>query len=357
MFPYFFVMGSVTSILLLGLRFYEGGQKWISFFCVMVLTLFAAARGFNGTDTYSYHLMFSDNLSTPFAELMKNVEPLFALLLIFTSMIADNSFVFIALVSFVQGLILVKLVQTSKRPILFLIVYATVFYFDFEFNILRAGTAILLLVLATRYIDCQERVTFYICCSAAILMHYSVLIAVVPLIYIKEDAFRAKIFFTALTLLTALVASAYMIDQSRMGIFIKYFDTFERNQISNFGFGFFAIQFLYIIYGISFMKRERFFIPAFLLLIWAAMMWAGIYFLYVDRVAIVVSAIFLFLGLEADVPDKKNIIRIVALAGISCLGLFSNLTNMESISMSTELELNYASSPYVPYKFFWEESY
>lgn len=357
MFPYLVVVGGVIFILMLSLNFCKVHQRLVAFFCIMTLTLFSAVRGFNGTDTYSYHLMFSDNLSTPLLEMIKNVEPLFAFILILISIITDNSFAFIAFISLIQGLIVVKLIKTSKQPILFLILYVSVFYFDFEFNILRAGTAILLLVLATRYIDCQERMAFYICCVAAVLMHYSVLFAIVPLIYLKEDGLQARIFLTAMALLAAFVVSKYLIDQSRMGIFIKYFETFERGQVFQFGLGFFAIQALYIIYGMSFIRKDKLFIPAFFLLVWVAMMWAGIYFSYVDRIGVVASAVFLFLGLEDELSSEKKTMRIIALAGISCLALFGNLANMESISMATELDPSYAFSPYVPYKFFWEEGY
>lgn len=355
MLPYLLMLGCTTSILLFGLNSHGNKQKWFAFYGVITITLFAAARGFNGTDTYSYHLMFSENISTPLIELVRIIEPLFALLLKFTSIVTENSFVFIAFVSAIQGLILVKLVYTSKKPIIFLLVYVAVFYFDFEFNILRAGTAILLLVLASRYIDSARSREFYIYGGAAVLMHYSALFGLLPLVYLKEDRLWVRIFFTTLTLLAALIVFNYLLDQSRLGIFARYLDAVTKDQLSQFGFGFYIIQLLYLLFYYSIVKREKFVIQTFFLVTWVAMMWLSLSFAYVDRINIIISALFLFLGIEVDATVRKNQIRIISLAGIVMMGLFGNLTTMEGVSNSTELESNYEASPYIPYKFFWEE--
>jgi len=349
------MLGYTISILLFGLNFDLYGQKWFAFFGVIVITLFAASRGFNGTDTYSYHLMFSENISTSLIELVLMVEPLFALFLKFISLVTQNSFVFIAFVSIVQGIILVKLVFTSKKPIIFLLVYIAVFYFNFEFNIIRAGSAILLLVLASRYIDSGRNIEFYIFGVAAVLMHYSALFGFLFLVYFKENILWIKIFFTALTLLIALIVFNYFIDDSRLGIFSKYFDTVGKDQVTQFGFGFYITQLLYLIFYFSVVERERVISQTFLFVAWMAMMWLGLSFEYVDRISIMVSALFLFLSIELELVYLKNIIRNIALVGIVVVGLFGNLTTMENVSNSTELESRYAASPYIPYMFFWEE--
>jgi hypothetical protein len=330
-------------------------QRWVVGCVVIAITLFAAARGFTGTDTYSYHMMFSENISIPLMELVKSVEPLFAFLLKAISMVTDNSFVFIAFVSIVQGLILAKLVLTSKKPVIFLLMYVAVFYFEFEFNTLRAGTAILLLVLATRYIDCAQSRAFYLYGAAAVLMHYSTLFALLPLVCVKDDGLRVKIFVITSILLVALIVFTYLLDQSRLGIFSAYFDTVEKDQSSQFGFGFYVIQLLYLIFYSSIVKAEKFVIQTFFLVVWLTLMWLSLSFAYVDRISIILSALFLFLGIEVEVTARKNQVRIIALAGIFIVSLLGNLSTMEGVSTSTELESNYAASPYIPYKFFWEE--
>ena len=355
MLPYLLMLGCTISILLFGLNFHENKQKWFAFFGVIVITLFAAVRGFNGTDTYSYHLMFSENISTPLMEAVRIIEPLFAFLLKFTSIFTENSFVFIAFVSVIQGLILVKLVCTSKKPVIFLLVYVSVFYFDFEFNILRAGTAILLLILASRYIDSSRSGEFYIYGGAAVLMHYSALFGFLPLVYIKEDRLWVRISFTVLALFSILIIFNYLLDQSRLDIFAKYLDSVAKDQLSQFGFGFYIIQLLYLLFYFGTVKIEKFAIHTFLFVAWVAMMWLSLSFAYVDRINVVISALFLFLGIEANVTIRRNQVRIIALAGIIVVSLFGNLTTMEAVSNSTELDPNYAASPYIPYKFFWEE--
>lgn len=355
MIPYLLVLGCTVSVLLLGLNFHEDKQKWFAVCGVITITLFAAVRGFNGTDTYSYHLIFSENVSTPLIELVRIIEPLFALLLKFISIVTENSFVFIAFVSAIQGLILVKLVCTSKKPIIFLLVYVAIFYFEFEFNILRAGTAILLLVLASRCIASPRSRGFYVYGSAAVLMHYSALFGLLPLVYLKEDRLWVRVLFTILSLLAALIVFDYLLDQSRLGIFARYLDFFVKDQLSQFGFGFYVIQLLYLLFYFSIVKRENFAIQTFFLVIFVMMLWLGLSFAYIDRINVIISALFLFLGIEVDVAARRNQIRIIALAGIILVGLFGNLTTMEGVSTSTELEPNYAASPYIPYRFFWEE--
>jgi hypothetical protein len=342
-------------VLFFSLNFQRDQQRWVAVYVVIIITLFASIRGFTGTDTYSYHLIFSENISTPLPELMGSTEPLFALFLKASSMVTSNSFAFIAFISIVQGVVLVKLVLTSKKPVVFLLMYIAVFYFEFEFNILRAGTAILLLVLATRYIDCKQGREFYIYAGAAVLMHYSTLLVLLPLVYIKEDGLRTRIFFTTLTLLLALILFNYLIDQSRLGIFTRYFYTVKKEQSSQFGFGFYVTQLLYLIFYFSIIKTKRFAIQTFLLIAWLTIMWLSLSFAYVDRVNIILSAIFLFLGIEVEVENRRNQVRTIALAGIFVVSLFGNLTTMEGVSTSTELDSNYAASPYIPHRFFWEE--
>ena len=88
-----------------------------------------------------------------------------------------NGFVFLASISIIQGLLLYFLIKGSNYPATFLAVYIALFYMDFEFNTLRAGIAILLLVMANRAVIKNNPSHFYLVGLSAVLIHYSAIMA------------------------------------------------------------------------------------------------------------------------------------------------------------------------------------
>ena len=164
-------------------------RKRIVLFSVFALTCFAALRGYVGTDTGAYHSMFSNFSNESLADVLGVVEPIFALLIKAAATFSDDSFVFVVLIALIQGLLLARVATTSNNPLDFLAIYVTIFYLNFHFNIVRAGTAILFLILAMRVPKEDDNQTkFYALGVAAILAHYSAVIGFLPLLLLRQRA-------------------------------------------------------------------------------------------------------------------------------------------------------------------------
>lgn len=259
------------------------------------------------------------------------------------------------MISILQGYILLRLVNTSKKPAIFLMIYVAVFYLEFEFNVLRAGTAIMFLVLASRYVLHFEKTKFFILGFSAILMHYSAFVGFLILVFLRGDSRRDKLLTTLLSAVAALVNLYFFTDEFRLNKFLVYSESIAKESNSSFGVGFIAIQFLYILYYVSVVKEKTFASQTFLLVLWLILMWAAISFSFVDRIKIIVSALFLFLGIESTLSGWRSRLRSYVILGIAVVSLLGNLKNIENISSMKDLDFNYASSPFVPYKFMWEQ--
>lgn len=356
MLPYYLVLFHTSSLLLLSLNIHRYQQRWVAYYCVAIITAFAAVRGYVGTDTYSYHMMFYEYGSADWTESFKAIEPLFVLLIKLSSLASDNPFFFTAFVSVVQGAILVKLINTSKRPAIFLLVFIAAFYCDFEFNILRAGTATMLLILASRYIDRMKTGSFYSYVVSAVLMHYTALIGLLFLVYTKERRWLVRMFVTAFVLIALWLISYFLIiDSARLGKLIYYVSNIERDEELKYGLGFYAIQVIYFLLYISVVNKENFTSRTFLFLSWIVLVWATLSFGYVDRLKVVISALFLFLSIECDVVGWRKMVRTYAIISIAMLSLIGSLKSIEKSSVSNDFDFTHSMSPFIPYSFFWNE--
>lgn len=139
------------------------------------LVLFSGLRDLVGIDTASYHEVFKnlDPAEFPFDDWL-TFEPLFsAYMWIFKTLLNDANF-FMLGVSLLQGVVLFFIVRNQPGRFLFLFVYLCGFYIQNQFNIVRAGTAVLLLICA--YTQRLEGRSGFIAAFSAVLFHYSALV-------------------------------------------------------------------------------------------------------------------------------------------------------------------------------------
>ena len=350
------------SLLLMGVyagNYYQ--QKWISYFCIFFLTCFSALRGYVGTDTYAYHLMFLDNGAEDLLDVAKSIEPLFALLIKFVALITDSSFVFVALISIIQGLLLTGLATTSKKPAIFLLVYIALFYINFQFNILRAGTAILLLVLANRIPnEAKNQSKFYLLGIAAILIHYSTVIGFLPMLLIRQKNRNAQCFAVVLIVI-ALVFAYYFVmnNEALYGKYLVYSAELssEVSNATNKSF-IFSLPIYFLLY-VSVVEKENFLKVTLFFLVWFVLRWATTSFIIFSRAEVVVNALLLFFVIEHVPVGWKNQIRNVALGGLIVMWLYGTLIRLGEedpvMSGSIALDENHLMSPFNPYRFVWEE--
>ena len=333
-------------------------QKQIAYFCVFIITVFAAVRGYVGTDTYSYHMIFVDNSSEAILDIAKIIEPLFALLIKSTALITDNSFVFIALISIIQGLILMKLVNTSKNPVDFLLIYIAVFYLNFEFNILRAGTAVLLLVWANQIPNDEEnRKKFYLIGIAAVLTHYSAVIGFLPMVLLRQKEVNTRLLATALIVI-ALVCAYYFVigNEALYGKYLIYSGEFgfEESSATNRSF-IFSLPIYFLLY-ISVVNRKNVLGISSLFLVWVGLRWMTTILGFVGRAESIVNALLLFSVIEHILVGWRKQVRSTAILGLTIMWLIGTLLNIEDpvIPSGSSFNDNYLNSPFIPYKFLWE---
>lgn len=336
-------------------------QKRVAYFCVLLITLFSAMRGYVGTDTYSYHVMFINGSIENMLDISKSIEPLFAALIKFSAFIINSSFVFIALISIIQGILLIKLISISKNPANFLMVYIAIFYLNFEFNILRAGTAILFIVLANQLSNNKNNnVGFYLAGIAAVLIHYSTAIAFLPMIILNQKKKNTKLLAIALVVITLIGAYYFVLNNDALygkyiiyssEIFSQISDTENRSFI-------FSLPLYFALY-LSVVERENRLRVTSLFLIWLVLRWGTSLFMLVGRVEIIVNALLLFSVVEYDLTGWKRRVRSIALVGLSVMWLYGTLIVLQkgdpASSGSIALDEDHLMSPFNPYKFFWEE--
>ena len=355
MLPYYVVLFHTSIILLFSLVIPAHQQRWFASYCIFIMAIYAAVRGYNGTDTYSYHVMFYEFSETTFIESIKAIEPLFYFLLKLTSLFTSNSFAFTALVSLVQAAILFQLVKTSKSPAEFLLIFIAVFYIDFEFNILRAGTAVMLIILASRYADSISKMKFYGFGLIAVLFHYTAIIGLLYLTYVAEKRFWTRMLLLVGILIIGGIGFYYSLDSARLGKLIYYVLNIERASALSAGVGFYAAQVLYFFIYMATVNKRNFLSQTFLFLVLLWLAWATLRFESVDRIRIVFNAIFLTQCIEMDLANWRRSVRRISIIGVVVLGLYGNLTIINTVSKSTELDYFHSKSPYIPYRFFWQE--
>ena len=333
-------------------------QNQVAYFCVFIITVFAAVRGYVGTDTYSYHMIFVDNSTETIIDIAKIIEPFFAILIKSTALITDNSFVFIALIAIIQGFILVKLVNTSKNPIDFLVIYIAVFYLNFHFNILRAGTAILLLVWANRIPNDQENgAKFYLIGMAAVLTHYSAAIGFFPMAFLRQKKANTRLLATALMVIALVLAYYFVIGNDALyGKFLIYSGEFgfEESMATNWSF-IFGLPIYFLLY-ISVVSRKNFLEISSLFLVWVGLRWMTTTLGFVGRVESIVNALLLFSVIEHILVGWRKQVRRAAILGLTIMWLIGTLLNIEEPVIPSGLSFNddYLNSPFTPYRFLWE---
>ena len=361
MFTYAIVLISCSLFLLGAYVCTHDQHRQIPYFCVFVLTLFSALRGYVGTDTYSYHLMFLDNSTENISNIASSVEPFFALWIKIFSLITDSSFIFIASISVIQGALLTKLVATSKKPAIFLLVYIALFYINFQFNILRAGTAILLLVLANRISDENaNQKKFYFFGVTAVLIHYSAAIGLLPMLFIMQKNRNAR--FLAAILISVVLVFAYYFLIGNEALYGKYvvYSVELSSDISDATNKSFVFSLpIYILLYASVVEKRNFLKVTLLFLVWFILRWATTFFVLVSRAEVVVNALLLFFVIEHVSTGWRNKIRNIALVGLVVMWLYGTLMVLQdddsTVSGSIALDENHLMSPFNPYKFFWEE--
>lgn len=359
MFVYAGVLLSCLVLLTLASQGSVSLQKWATLCCVAGLTSFAAIRGYVGTDTYAYHTMFSDFSGESLSDIFVVIEPVFAVLIKFVALLSDNPFVYMICIAIIEGLLLAYAALTSRDPIRFLSLYLVIFYLNLHFNVVRAGVAILLLILAMRVPkDSGHEIRFFVLGLLAVLSHYSAILGFVPLLLLRHHAAHSKWIAagSVVLLLGVIYVSA---DASVFVRYLDYVDLLVPDVTKTVSLSFLLSVPLYaMLYACAVTKRNKVRITL-LFATWLFLRWLTSIFSLVGRVEMIVNALLLFSIVELALSGWRQRLRAWALTGLTAMWFFGALIGLqqeESILEGLGVAGLYTQSPFVPYKFMWEDN-
>jgi EpsG family len=335
-------------------------QRLAAYPIVALITFFAALRGSVGTDTAAYRRLFDNFQGENILEILKFTEPVFVFLIKISSVVSDQSSVFISLVAFLQGILLIRLISKSNRPADFLAIYISIFYINFEFNILRSGVAILFLLAASQVISEVKNRNFYFYGTAAVFSHYTSVIGFLPMVFLRGKSFSEKVRVTVLMIVIPFACLFLFTDLNQYEKYLFYINAFDKGVEAKYGVGFFVTLLVNFLIYLSFLNKKNAFGLTFLFLTWAVFRWASNSFLFVDRVAIIFQALYIFSVLDGRLTGWKRRLYDFSLIGLVALSLYGVLTGLEEADRNTRssavfaLDFGLSGSPYIPYKFFWD---
>ncbi|MGE5471036.1 MAG: EpsG family protein [Bacteroidota bacterium] len=318
---------------------------------VLILGLVASIRGFVGTDTLSYHhqynwiVDYSDSEYEGF-----RVEPAFYGLGKLIGYFGGNSYAYVFLIGVIQATFLVYLLLKIENPIVFLVFYVSAFYINFHFNILRAGSATLIVLISMLHLRDRDGKKFYGLLWSSILFHYTAIFAIVY-ITIYRQLLERQYKRIAYVLLSVVVFVLIVLPFFGEFLFDKYGFYLDQNLEDSVGYGvgFFVLMFSYIALGIAMyvngMKLEVFYIliPFLIVRLFA------LNYPILGRVEAYLLPILLLC--INQVRWRVNGLILILLS-ISFLNMYGTLTQL-SVSDSLINDVEHSGSPYIPYNTFF----
>lgn len=311
-------------------------------FLVITSVLFAGLRGNVGTDSIAYRTYYAE-VGSSTGDIV--FEPTFLILAEIGNFFGFNSQFLILSVAVAQGIFLYLTLIKIKEKDFFYLIYISIFFIYFTFNIIRVGLAMCILIYAFTLTWDEKKLSFPIFLGS-VMTHVS---SAFTLIVFSRKWYRA----------IPLVAGALLIFQEFF--LLKLFAYFVGEEVTavpeSLGIGF-AASMLIIIYCISTENKwsnralsiSFIFYIGFKLLIYVTSAF--------DRISIVFG-LPLFLILLRERVKMRTRFALTALILYNVYGSLSFIGNSDAAMESLIAEfpgvaLLYSDTHWVPYKFFWE---
>ena len=358
MFEYALVLLPVSMLAFAAAALPLPAQRTVATALVMVLTAFAAMRGYVGTDTGAYHAMFENYAAENTLNLVGIIEPLFALLLKGVSLFSNSSFAFTVTISLVQAALLLMIIARHQNPALFLAIYTSTFYLNFHFNILRASVAALLLLLAVDYLKSRQDPKFIFAGILSVLSHYSSIAFFLPMTAIRRSLTTGLLLFVTVSAATVGLLHLLLSD-ARLLQYVTYLAVIDTADTAQFGAGLIALFALYVAIYLCTISRSNFGLLTFLLVAWLGLRLLSTHFLFVDRIEVVINLVLLYLMVGYTPVGQVKVIRTVAILLLVMLNLYGTLSGLEQSDQAAadgfDADPSRFRSTYLPYKFIWDE--
>lgn len=330
-----------------------------------VLTAFSLLRGYVGTDTYSYHQQFLAYSDVSLDWLWSlSLEPSFLLLVniiasigTFFSVAPDVlSFVYVASISLIQGLLLFLILRIVRNPHLFLFFYTATFYINFHFNILRAATATLAACLSILLLlDPIHRRSGFVLLYTTPFIHYGAII-IVPII-LTYDAIVNRKYLRLLGVLAAallVLGLAWMVllNIPELGVLADKYEYYIDDRSTSIGIGFLLNMILMLLLIATALYQHKvdlvfFGVPVLILRVYALRN-PGI-----DRVMQMLYPILVLLLVQRTTTNTRAIVTVLVfiLGAINGLSAIASLPEADKEGVLPE----YQMSPYIPYRTIFEQ--
>jgi hypothetical protein len=341
----------------------EGDRRPLYAGCAL-LTGFAFLRGDVGTDTYTYHQQYFDFAAIDSDVLqMLAIEPFFLLLIKSLSSIGalvglrpdTLSTTYVAAIALFQGWLLMLLLRRLRNPGLFLLFYSATFYINFQFNILRAAAAALLLCLSVLLLDspADRRKGFLLLCLAP-AVHYSAAL-LVPWV-VAYDALRTGRYFRLAVVAVFAAAAAgavlaFAMSQPFFAILAEKYASYLQDNEKSAGIGFALNMAMLAMVAVAALAKQRadllfFAIPVLALRVLALDTTAA------DRVVELIYPILALLIAQRTPRSAHGPVTalVMLLATMNATSTIAALPDSTAAAVQQQWRL----SPYIPYRTFFD---
>jgi hypothetical protein len=358
MLAYLFVLTFSCVVCLSSVAFGRRSQFIASAMIVFFVALFAVLRGMVGTDTYSYHEMYINYREEDFFYGVSAIEPLFLVVIKLVGFLGGGSYVFVAIVGVVQVIALYWIVARSGSPAMLLAIYVSTYFLTFHFNIIRGGCAALFVACAFLCAKSENRIAFYVFCILSVGFHYSSVLYI-PFLFIFRSGFNINSLWYVIVASVLLLAGIFLfVGESQLLKYYSYFLFFDSEEAASYGAGFYLML---LMLGVVFYStfRGRMSVGGVLFFLLLVMVrWLGNYYSIFGRIGIVIGLLFFIWVFSVRANEKISSIRGLAVVGLVILNLYGSLSGLMVVDQGSRgvvLDQSHSMSPYVPYKFFWQD--
>jgi len=340
------------SFMILYYYYSKSPQNKLLGICIfIIIVLFSGLRGLVGSDTQSYLKYYNYAKDINDAQyLLLLFEPLFVFLMHTIHYIHDSNFTFIFIYSLFQGL-LFYLIFTKIDNKIFILCYVLLFFIEFHFNTIRAGTAALCLLYSVVTKNDKAKVAFALIAPGfhvSILLFYPIFFLRIRLIYS----------ITTLTIIALLLYSYQDISSLILGKMFSYEDYLTSNSSS-----FSKIYLMYIAYiavtllSIKNLSKE-FCITG--LIIMALFSLAMIYPIAYRGIVLGWVLYFYFLSRDLTSSNQTGLFKyylypLLIVLSFTNIIYIINESDRVSDRISVDLSADVLDSTYIPYKFYWND--
>lgn len=346
----FYVLLTLLSTTVVFLSQYWGKDlcKKLCVIVACILGVIASIRGYVGTDTYSYHVLFDSIIRLDFFDERGFflAEPAYVIIAHLVDLCGGSSFVFVSVIGILQTLLLVHILTRIEMPALFLMFYIASFYFVFNFNIIRQGLSILFIAASLTWIK-EGWLMFVFALAISALCHYSSFL-LVPYMLIYKQAKERSYFY--LVLLVPVIIMYFLNIVFDSDIYnVRYSGYFQQylSEGSGIGFGFFLQVPFYIGLGLVMSKKNRldfvfFAIPYIILRFISAQ------YPLANRYLLFFLICFVLLVTNDVLAGRRRQISNLILIMLIITNIFNGLKAL-STADDQSYDFVHRASPYIPY--------